>query len=258
MTNDNNRLGRLACGAVLAVALLVSGCASRPANPDDPLEGFNRAMYGFNDRVDRAVLKPAAEIYEAVTPSPVRTGVGNFFSNLGDVWIGANNILQGKVADGLSDWMRVALNSTFGLAGLLDIATEAGLPKHDEDFGQTLAVWGVGEGPYVVVPFFGPRTLRDAAAIPVNMYENDVWGIDHVRTRNSMVGLRLTHQRLRLLGLDQTLETATTDPYAYVRDFYLQQRRYKVFDGNVPVGYDDEDWMDDDEDAPAFVPSGRN
>lgn len=159
------RTAVLACCVVLA-----SGCASTPRNPDDPLEGYNRAMFTFNEKVDKAVLKPVAEAYDYVTPKPVKIGVGNFFSNLADPWIGLNNLLQGKPAEALSDWMRFMVNTVFGFAGLLDIASEAQLPKHDEDFGQTLAVWGVGEGPYFVVPFFGPRTVRDAAVLPGQPY----------------------------------------------------------------------------------------
>ena len=128
------------------LALLMAGCASNPANPHDPLERYNRSMYSFNDAVDRAVVRPVAEVYEGVTPQFVRTGVGNFFGNLNDLWIGTNNMLQGKFADGWSDWMRVVFNSTFGLLGVIDIASDMGLTKHDEDFGQTLGVWGVGEG----------------------------------------------------------------------------------------------------------------
>ncbi|PKO55757.1 MAG: ABC transporter, partial [Betaproteobacteria bacterium HGW-Betaproteobacteria-21] len=137
---------------VLATALvtLSAGCATTASNPQDPLEGYNRAMFSFNDRVDRALIKPAAQAYEAVLPSPVRTGVGNVFGNLGDPWIGLNNLLQGKVADALTDLMRFLVNSTFGFVGILDVASEMGLPKHDEDLGQTLGSWGVSEGVYVV------------------------------------------------------------------------------------------------------------
>ncbi|MDD2872564.1 MAG: VacJ family lipoprotein, partial [Azoarcus sp.] len=149
-----------------AAVLLGTGCATTASNPQDPLEGYNRAMFSFNEGLDKAVIKPAAQVYEAVLPSPVRTGVGNVFGNLGDPWIGINNLLQGKVADALSDMMRFVFNSTFGIAGLFDIASEMGFAKHDEDFGQTLGRWGVGDGAYIVLPFFGSRTLRDAAMLP--------------------------------------------------------------------------------------------
>ncbi len=235
---------------VACVVLLASGCASRPSNPDDPLERYNRAMFSFNDGVDRAIVRPLATVYDTVAPRPVQTGVGNFFGNLGDIWVGFNNMLQGKVGAGLSDWMRFLVNSTFGLFGLLDVASEMGLQKNDEDFGQTLAVWGVGEGPYFVVPFFGPSTLRDAAVLPVDVLGDPVWGTDHVPTRNTLTGLRLAHQRARLLGLEKTLDEGTLDKYAFTRDFYLQQRRYKVYDGNPPIEYEDFDF---DEEA-SLVP----
>lgn len=239
------RLATLAlCGALLG------GCASVGGERADPLEGYNRAMFSFNEGVDKVALKPAAQLYETVLPAPVRTGVGNVFGNVGDPWIGLNNLLQGKVADALSDLMRFVVNTTFGIAGILDVASEAGLPKHDEDFGQTLGYWGVGEGVYVVLPFFGPRTLRDAAALPLDMMGDDVWGIRHVPTRNSLTALRLVHGRSRVLGIDKTLDEGTLDKYSYVRDFYLEQRRYKVYDGNPPRLYEDFDADDDAARAP--------
>ncbi len=228
------RLAALAC-----MALLASGCAGAPRNPDDPLEGYNRAMFSFNDGVDRTVIRPVAQAYDTVAPTPVKIGVGNFFGNLADPWIGLNNMLQGKPGEAFSDWMRFLFNSTWGILGLLDIASEAGLPKHDEDFGQTLAVWGVGDGAYVVLPFFGPRTMRDAAATPLDLTGDSPLRIDHVPTRNSARALRITHVRATLLGADRTLEESTFDKYAYVRDFYLQQRRYKIHDGNPPLEYED-------------------
>lgn len=230
--------GRLA--ALAFSALLLTGCATT-GNPDDPLEGYNRAMFSFNEQVDKVVLKPAAQVYEAVLPSPVRTGVGNVLGNLADPWIGLNNLLQGKVAEAMSDFMRFAFNSTWGLLGLLDIASEAGLPKHDEDLGQTLGRWGVGEGAYIVLPLFGPRTVRDAVALPVDVMANEPFRIDHVPTRNTVTATRVVHGRSVLLGADRTLEEAALDRYAFVRDFYLQQRRYKVSDGKEERVYEDFD-----------------
>lgn len=221
-------------------AALLAGCAST-GNPNDPLEGYNRAMFSFNDQVDKVVVKPAAQVYEAVLPSPVRTGVGNVFSNLADPWIALNNMLQGKFAEGMSDLMRFALNSTWGLLGVLDIASEAGLPKHDEDLGQTLGRWGVGEGAYIVLPFFGPRTVRDAVAMPADMMGDTPFSIDHVPTRNTVTGTRVVHGRSVLLGSERTLDEAALDRYAFVRDFYLEQRRYKVSDGQQERVYEDFD-----------------
>jgi len=233
MKNNSPQLRVVAVAFVLGIFVL-SGCSTRLANPDDPLESYNRTMFGFNETVDQAVVRPVAEAYDKVTPLPVRHGVGNFFGNMGDLWIGGNNLLQGKFVDGLSDLTRFAINSTAGILGFFDVASELDLPKHDEDFGQTLGRWGVGEGAYFVVPFFGPRTLRDAIVLPVDMYGDNVWGIGDVPTRNAMTALRLVHARANLLGIDKTLEEGTLDKYSYARDFYLQQRRYKVFDGNPP------------------------
>lgn len=234
------RSSRASLAVAVLSAALATGCATT-SNPDDPLEGYNRAMFSFNEQVDKVAIKPAAQVYEAVLPSPVRTGVGNVLGNLGDPWIGLNNLLQGKVAEGMSDLMRFALNSTWGLLGLLDIASAAGLPKHDEDLGQTLGRWGVGEGAYIVLPFFGPRTVRDAVALPADMMGNEPFSIDHVPTRNTVLGTRVVHGRSVLLGADRTLKEAALDRYAFVRDFYLEQRRYKVGDGRQERVYEDFD-----------------
>ena len=246
MSGQNNSAWRRAkWGAGVLALVVVSGCASLPdgasRDPRDPWEGYNRSMFRFNDAVDTAVLKPVATAYRDVVPQPVRTGVGNVLGNLGDPWIALNNLLQGKVAEGMSDLMRFALNSTWGLLGLLDIASEAGLPKHDEDLGQTLGRWGVGEGAYIVLPFFGPRTVRDAVALPADMMGNEPFSIDHVPTRNTVLGMRVVHGRSVLLGADRTLKEAALDRYAFVRDFYLEQRRYKVGDGRQERVYEDFD-----------------
>jgi len=224
---------------LLASALLLAECATTARNPADPLEGYNRAMFSFNEQVDKVVVKPVAEVYDAVLPEPLHIAIGNVFGNLADPWIGVNNLLQGKVADALSDMMRFLVNSTFGFLGVLDVASEAGLPKHDEDFGQTLGRWGVGEGAYFVLPFFGPRTIRDAAAFPADFAANSAWDAGHIPTRNTVTAVRITHQRWRLLGTEKTVDEGTLDKYAYVRDFYLEQRRYKVFDGAPPRVYED-------------------
>lgn len=233
MTNKTRRFLRRGA-LVIAVAALTSGCASTSQNPDDPFEPYNRAMFGFNEAVDKVAIKPLAEGYDAVTPLPVRSGVGNFFGNVGDIWIAINSLLQGKLGDAANDAGRVVINTTVGILGVFDVATELGLEKHDEDFGQTLGVWGVGEGAYFVVPFFGPRTLRDTVVLPIDLAGDDVWAIKDVATRNILTGVRLIHGRAALLGVDKTLEEGTLDKYAYARDFYLQQRRYKVFDGRPP------------------------
>jgi phospholipid-binding lipoprotein MlaA len=229
-----------------AMLLLAAGCASAPS--DDPLEPFNRSMFSFNEKLDSAVTKPVAKGYVAVTPAPVRTWVSNFFSNLQDPWIAFNSLLQGKPVEAINGFMRFVFNTTLGIGGLLDISTEAGLPKYDEDFGQTLAVWGVKEGPFIVLPLFGSRTLRDAAALPLDVAAESPWTLPYgnpvvhdSKTRYGLSGLKLVNERARLLGLERTLDEGTLDKYRYVRDFYLQQRRFKVHDGNVPLEYDDFD-----------------
>lgn len=231
--------------AVLLAAVLLSGCASTGGNPKDPWEGYNRAMYSFNDAVDRAVLKPVAKGYDKVAPLPVRVGVGNVFGNLGDAWTGVNNLLQGKFVDGASDFGRVVVNSTVGILGVFDVATPLGLARHDEDFGQTLGTWGVGDGPYVVLPFFGPKTLRDAAGFGVDATADPVGHRDHdVAVRNSAMGLRLVHQRAELLPAEGVIDQAATDRYAYIRDAYLQRRLSLIHDGNPPRERFDDDYVE--------------
>ena len=220
-------------GLLLAVGATLGGCATS-GNPKDPLEGFNRAVFTFNDKLDEVALKPAATAYKNVLPTFAQTGVHNFFGNLSDVWSSANNLLQGKGDAGMTDFMRVALNSTFGIFGLLDIASEAGIPKHHEDFGQTLGFWGVGSGPYVVLPLLGPSTLRDTAALPVDSYGN-VWSYkEPVYLRNIGTGIRIIDTRASLLDATSLLEGAALDRYQFVRDGYLQQRENRVHDGDGP------------------------
>jgi phospholipid-binding lipoprotein MlaA len=213
---------------------LLGGCAGNPANPDDPWEGFNRRSFAFNEGVDKYVLKPVAQGYEKVTPAPVRAGVGNFFGNLADLWIAANNLLQGKPKDGASDLGRFVVNSTIGVFGLIDVATAMGLEKHNEDFGQTLAVWGVGSGPYVVLPLFGPSTVRDTGGLAVDVYTDVLEEVERVRVRNSLAGLRLVEQRAVLLPAESVLEQAALDKYGYLRSAYLQRRQSLIHDGHPP------------------------
>lgn len=221
---------------------LLGGCAStRYTNPDDPWEGFNRGVFSFNEGMDKYLLKPVAQGYDFITPTPIQTGVTNFFGNLGDLRSFANNLLQGRLGDGMSDLMRFTFNSTFGIAGLLDIASEAGLQKQNNDFGRTLATWGVGEGPFIMVPFFGPRTTRDALTIPVDIYSYPVTYIDHIPTRTALAILNIVNTRTHALGMERTLEEATTDKYAFMRDFYLQQRRYRTSDGQFSLDYENFD-----------------
>ncbi|MYM22775.1 VacJ family lipoprotein [Duganella sp. FT135W] len=210
----------------LGVTALLAGCAG--PNPRDPYEGFNRAMFDFNDTVDTYALKPVATAYKNVTPGFVQTGVGNFFGNLGDAWSAINNLLQGKGEDGMSDVARFALNTTFGIAGLFDIASEAGLQKHKEDFGQTLGVWGVPSGPYVMLPLLGPSTLRDTAALPVDI-TGDIWRYkEPIYIRNTGTALRVVDQRASLLDASTLLEDAALDRYEFIRDGFLQRRESQI------------------------------
>ena len=219
---------------VLILAATLWGCATLGDNPRDPLEPLNRAMFSFNDALDEAVMKPVAKGYRFVLPGFVRTGVSNFFSNVDDVWVSINQVLQGKFLDGLGDFGRFLFNSTVGIAGLFDFASEVGLPKHSEDFGQTLAWWGVGDGPYVVLPILGPSTVRDGLAFIVDAEVDPVWRIDTVALRNTAVVIRFTGRRAELLDVSNVLEQAALDRYAFVRDAWLQRRRSLVYDGDPP------------------------
>lgn len=218
--------------AVAAVGLL-AGCATS-GNPKDPIEGFNRAMFAFNEGLDSAIIKPVATGYEAVLPSPVRTGVTNFFGNIADLLIGVNNLLQGKAPEGFSDLGRVAINSTIGLLGLFDIASDVGLEKHDEDFGQTFGRWGVGNGAYVVIPVFGPRTARDTAGLILDVAADPLTHLGAGDGGDVLRVLRAVNIRANLLPADKVVEEAALDKYSYIRDGYLQRRRNLIHDGNAP------------------------
>ena len=219
---------------VLFLAGTLSGCATSGGNPSDPLEPLNRAMFGFNDTVDDAVVRPVAKAYRAALPGIVRTGISNFFSNLEDVWISVNDVLQGKVQQGFEDFGRFLLNSTFGIAGIFDIASEAGLLKNSEDFGQTLGSWGIGTGAYLVLPILGPSTVRDGFGLLLDTQTDLVFRIDGVRVHNSLYLTRAIGTRANLLDASSVIETAALDKYAFVRAAWLQRRRNLVYDGNPP------------------------
>lgn len=221
-----------AAAAFVAVGLL-AGCATS-GNPKDPIEGFNRAMFAFNEGLDAAIIKPVATGYESVLPSPIRTGVTNFFSNIEDLFIGVNNLFQGKVPQAFSDLGRVAINTTVGLLGVIDFASDAGLEKHDEDFGQTFGRWGVGNGAYVVIPVFGPRTARDTVGLVLDVAVDPVAQHNPVAPRNAAIALRMVSDRANLLAADKVVEEAALDKYSYMRDAYLQRRRNLIYDGNPP------------------------
>ena len=245
-------------GLAGAVALvLLAGCASAPgADPRDPWERYNRSMYSFNEAVDTAVLKPVAPAYRDVLPQPVRTGVSNFFGNLGDAWSFVNNILQAKPEGALHSFWRVVINSTMGLGGVLDPATEMRLQRHREDFGQTLGYWGVPAGPYFVLPLFGPSTLRDAAALPVDAYGSAVGHVNDVSVRNSLIGVNVIQTRASLLTTTDFLESAALDKYSFQRDAFLQKRRNEIHDGNPPQ--DEERYDLEEEGGAAPAPAGSD
>lgn len=239
--------------AVLAVAVLSTGCATGPnANPKDPLEPMNRSISLFNDSLDENVLKPVATGYQDVTPDLVQKGVRNVFNNLSDIWSTVNNGLQLKGRDTAESLMRSVVNTVFGIYGVFDVATPIGLERHPEDFGQTLGAWGVPNGPYVVLPLFGPSTLRDTAGMPVDTSVDYVRNLDHIPTRNSAIALRVVDKRANLLGASNLLSEAAIDKYSFTRDAYLQYRRNQVFDGNPP----DEDDLSDPSAEPA-APSAK-
>ena len=216
-------------------ALSLAGCASTAdSDPRDPLEPMNRAVYRFNEVVDEAVAKPVAIAYRDVVPAPARGFVRNFFGNIADVFIGANNLLQGKVGDGLLDWFRVAVNTVMGPLGINDWASEMGIEKHNEDFGQTFGWWGAGPGAYLVLPILGSSTVRDGIGTAIDLYVDPVGEVSPTRLRNTMVVTRLVGVRADLLDASRILEEAALDKYTFQRDFYLQRRRSLVHDGSPP------------------------
>lgn len=215
---------------------LLSACASVPGGPSegDPFESYNRAMFSFNDTLDEYILEPVAEGYDAIMPSPAKTGVSNFFSNIGDIFVIINDILQFKFNQAIEDTSRFVFNSTIGLYGLIDVATPMGLPKHNEDLGQTLATWGVADGPYIVLPFFGPRTMRGTAGFIVETAYDPINEIKDDNARYATFALRAVDTRYKLLKAGRIVDQAALDKYSFVRDAYLQLRKNLIYDGNPP------------------------
>jgi phospholipid-binding lipoprotein MlaA len=224
---------RLLAG-LLGMAVL-AGCATGPdADPRDPLEPWNRAVYQFNDDVDHVLATPVARVYRNVLPVGIRDRVRNFFANIADPFIGVNNVLQGKIEDGFLDGMRFVVNSTIGLFGIHDVATDMGLEKHNEDFGQTFGRWGVGPGPYLVLPIFGSSDLRDGVGFVVDIYADPLTNVRPHDVQYLLYGLRFTQTRTDLLEASRILEEAALDKYTFQRDAYLQRRRSLVYDGRPP------------------------
>jgi phospholipid-binding lipoprotein MlaA len=224
--------------AVFAAARCLAVCAAlalplqavAQAHEDDPWEGFNRSMFAFNDTLDTYALKPLAQGYRTVTPDFVETGIGNFFNNVGEVRNLTNNLLQGKLHAAGVDTARLLFNSTFGLLGFFDVASKMGLQRNDEDFGQTLGAWGLGSGPYLVLPFLGPSTVRDGFARIPDSYNGMYTHIDDVRTRNQLLGLDVLNARASFLDAERLIQG---DKYTFLRNVYLQNREFKVRDGMV-------------------------
>lgn len=214
-----------AASATLLLALL-QGCATGPnASPADPLEPVNRVVFKFNDGLDRTIVKPAATVYRDVTSAPVRTAVNSFFANISDIWSTANNVLQLKPQAATESFFRVAVNSLWGVGGIFDVATEMKIPKHREDFGRTMAYWGVATGPYLVLPLLGSSSVRDSVGSLVDLQGNLVARTDNAAVRNSLGTLNLVDQRSNYLGAGTALEEAALDKYTFARDIYLQQHR---------------------------------
>jgi phospholipid-binding lipoprotein MlaA len=220
--------------ATLSACTTIDAARGGPGQRLDPWEKWNRKVFNFNEDVDRAVLKPVATTYSDVVPQPIRRGVGNFFGNFADAWSAINNLLQGKISTGFEDATRVGANTLFGLFGVLDVASEMGLDRHHEDFGQTLGRYGVGAGAYVVLPILGPSTLRDAAALPIDRLATPPAFFNGTRTQIGLTVVQIVNTRAGLLGATRVIDDIALDKYTFVRDAYLQRRRSLVFDGDVP------------------------
>ena len=228
-----NYSARIIASTLALACALLAGCATTQSRVD-PFEPWNRAMYQVHETVDGALIKPIAEGYVRSAPAPVRTSVSNFFGNIDDLFSGINHVLQGKKERAGDDFGRVLLNSTFGIAGLFDPASEMGITKDKTDFGITFGKWGAPQGPYIFVPLFGPTTVRDGTGWLVRIYANPIGYINDIRLRNSLYGLNYLDTRAQLLSAEGVLEAAALDKYRYLRNAYLRARRYQVYDGKPP------------------------
>ena len=233
VTTAWRRTIRLSTMAVFAT--LTVGCASGPStHPRDPWESYNRSMSAINEKVDAALLKPVATVYKTVTPALVRTGVHNFFVNLSEPWTAFNALLQLKGEAAVETIMRFSVNTFFGLGGLLDIASELGMERQSQDFGQTLGIWGVPSGPYFVLPVYGPSTVRDAAAFSIETRADPLTNQTNLTVKDTLIILRALDLRTSLLRAGSVLEAAALDKYTFTRDIFLQRRDNLVFDGRDP------------------------
>ncbi|MBE7940005.1 MULTISPECIES: VacJ family lipoprotein [Ramlibacter] len=238
---------RVTARALLVALLLpLAGCATMGKDPRDPFEPFNRNVSTLNEKVDGVVLKPVATAYREFVPPLVRTGVSNVFSNLGDAWSAVNSLLQFRLQDAVENLARFQLNSTAGVLGLFDVASDANIERHKEDFGQTLGRWGVPPGPYLVLPLLGPSTLRDTVALPVERYGDLTRTVPTQAEANGLFALRIIDTRANLLRLGDVIEGAALDKYSFTRDAYLQKRRAEIFDDKPRDGDGAEPREDDD------------
>ena len=249
--HDVNNKNKFLIYCTLFITFLLScGCATLegPANPDDPFESFNRSMFAFNEGVDKYAFKPAAKGYEFIMPSFASKAVSNFFSNVDDIVVFFNQLLQAKFAVATATSARFVFNTTFGLLGLIDVASEMNLPKHNEDFGQTLAAWGVDSGPYVVLPLLGPMTVRDSAGLAVDWtYFDPIF--DRQTLRQSLVTLTVKYIDIRagLLKAGNIIDETVPDKYSFIRDAYLQRREFLIYDGNPPDDFTDDELFNDED-----------
>lgn len=231
-------------GMAFAAAIMLSGCVSiapEQRSDSDPWEGLNRGIYNVNVAVDNVTLKPIAKGYGKITPSPVRRGISNFFSNLTTPASSLNNFLQGKGARGFSELGRFLVNSTVGIGGIIDVTGASGVEAFDEDFGQTAATWGIPSGPYVMLPILGPRTLRGALTMPLDALANPLNHYDNSSARDPLNVVRIINLRHSILAAEKFLEDSK-DPYLTLRESYLQNREFEVFDGDPP---EDDDFFDE-------------
>jgi phospholipid-binding lipoprotein MlaA len=238
--NNLGSLSRYIGLLVAGAAMLLAGCAAAP-NKDDPFEPWNRTMYDVHQAVDGTIVKPIAQAYVAATPELIRTGISNFFGNIDDLFTGINNVLEGRGDQAGDDFGRVLLNSTFGMGGILDLASMMGITKDKKDFGITFGKWGAPQGPYFFVPLFGPTTLRDGTGTVVRIFLSPIGYINEIPVRNTLYGVGYLDTRAQALSAESVLDTAAIDRYRFLRNAYLKNRRYQVYEGKPPPEEDEDD-----------------
>ncbi len=234
---------------ILLTCLLAGGCATLdgPPNPDDPLESFNRSMFAFNENADKYAFKPVAKGYNFVMPNIASKGVSNFFNNVDDIVVFFNELLQFKLAEATATSARFVFNSTFGILGLIDVASDMDLPKHNEDFGQTLAVWGFDSGPYLVLPLIGPMTVRDTAGLAVDWtYFDPIFNRQTLTQSLVTLTIKYIDMRAGLIQASNIIDDTVPDKYAFVRDAWMLRREFLIYDGNPPEDFTEDELFDDE------------